>query len=55
MQPALNAIQTFFNEKVLYIEKSIRTILQAGSQPQTWHMSWQRSATLTLLHVGKAP
>jgi len=55
MQPALNAIQAFFNEKVLYIEKSIRTIPQGGSQPQTWHIPWQGSATLTLLRVGKAP
>lgn len=55
MQPELNAIQIFFNEKVLYIEKSIRTIPQAGSQPQTWHISWQRSVTPTLLRVGKAP
>lgn len=42
-------------KKVLYIEKSIRTIPQADSQPQTWHISGQGSATLTLLRVGKAP
>lgn len=54
-QPALKATQISFNEKLLHIEKSIRTTLQAARQPQTWHISWQGSATLTLLRVGKAP
>jgi len=55
MQPGLNAAQMFFNENVPSIEKSVRTIPEAASQPQTWHIPWQGSATLTLLRVGKAP